>query len=168
MELGPRTVAGVHQAFLFEKIAVMVGPWWEPAEPPERGARVEVRMRPEEPRRGSLSAAQRVVIDQPVFRADLFDRLDHPPGNLLSAHFHEGFDGVEPRDRLWPPELRRDPIAWLQAELGDLPRVLARAGVAAEAEAVARDAEALRAALPAITDAVETAWAAARATAQPA
>src|SRR5262245_27126837 len=73
---GPRTGAGVHQAFVFEKTAVIVGPWWEPAEPPERGARVEVRLRADEPRRGSASAAQRVVIDQPVFRADLFDRLD--------------------------------------------------------------------------------------------
>jgi hypothetical protein len=153
----------MHYAFVFEKVAIVVGPWWEPAEPPERGARVEVRLRADEPRRGSPSAAQRVVIDQPVFRADLFDRLDQPAGNLLAAHFHEGFDGVEPRDRQWPTELRLDAIGWLQAELADLPTVLVRAGVAVDSDAVARDAGALRDTLPAIVAAVEDAWAAARA-----
>ena len=66
----------MQQAFVFERVAVLVGPWHEPVEPPERGARVEVRLLANEPRRGSRSAAQRVVLDQPVFRADLFDQVD--------------------------------------------------------------------------------------------
>jgi hypothetical protein len=73
-------------AFVFERVAVVVGPWHEPMDPPELGARVEVRLLAEEPRRGSRSAAQRVVIDQPVFRADLFDQVDAPPGDLRSAN----------------------------------------------------------------------------------
>ena len=89
----------MQQAFVFEKVAVLVGPWHEPMEPPERGARVEVRLLADEPRRGSRSAAQRLVVDQPVFRADLFDQVDGPPGNLRSAHFHPRFHGVEPCDR---------------------------------------------------------------------
>jgi len=70
----------MQQVFVFEKVAVLVRTWHEPMEPPERGARVEVRLLADEPRRGSPSAAQRVVIDQPVFRADLFDQVDGPIG----------------------------------------------------------------------------------------
>jgi hypothetical protein len=154
----------VHQVFVFAKVAVVVGPWWEPAVPPERGTRVELRFRADEPPRGSPSAAQRIVIDQPVFRADLFDQTDAPPGNLRAAHFHEGFDGVEPRDRVWPPGIGTDPIGWLCAELGDLHTLLERAGVATTGgPGIDRDAAALREALPAIAAAVEATWRAVRA-----
>ena len=153
----------MRQAFVFERVAVLVGPWHEPVDPPERGTRVEVRLLDHEPRRGSWSAAQRVVIDQPVFRADLFDIVDEPPGNLASAHFHDRFDGVEPTDRLWPEGIRQDPTGWLAAELGDLGRLLERAGAeAGDAVAVGRDADALRDAIPAIVAAVHAAWDAVR------
>jgi len=152
------------QAFVFEQVAVLVGPWHEPVDPPERGARVEVRILDQEPRRGSWSAAQRVVIDQPAFRADLFDVVGEPPGNLASAHFHERFDGVEPTDRLWPEGIKRDPTGWLAAELGDLGGLLARAGVhAGDAAAIGRDSDALRDAIPAIVAAVNATWDAVRA-----
>ena len=78
----------MRQAFVFEGVAVIVGPWHEPMDPPERGTRVEVRLLDDEPKRGSFSAAERVVLDRPVFRADLFDQTDQPPGNLDAAHFH--------------------------------------------------------------------------------
>ena len=110
-------------------MAVLVSPWHEPVDPPERGTRVEVRLLDQEPRRGSWSAAQRVVIDQPAFRADLFDLVDRPPGNLASAHFHPNFDGVEPSDRIWPDEIKQDPAGWLAGELADLGHLLDRAGV---------------------------------------
>jgi hypothetical protein len=151
------------QAFVFETVAVLVGPWHEPVDPPERGTRVELRLLDREPRRGSWSAAQRVVIDQPVFRADLFDLVDGPPGNLASAHFHDRFDGVEPTDRLWPDEIKRDPTGWLAGELGDLERLLARAAVEVpDPEEVGRDALALRDAVPAIVAAVNATWDAVR------
>jgi hypothetical protein len=155
----------MRHVFVFDHIAVVVGPWWEPGDPPERGARVELRMRTNEPHRGSPSAAQRIVIDEPLFRADLFDRIDAPPGNLRAAHFHAGFDGVEPRDRQWPAELRAYPTRWLQEQLADLAALLAqsRAQPPVDASAVARDAEALRDALPAIVAAVEATWARVRA-----
>jgi hypothetical protein len=153
------------QAFVFESVAVLVGPWHEPTEPPERGARVEVRLLEPEPRRGSFSAAQRVVIDQPVFRADLFDQVDSPSGNLLSAHFHPNFEGVEPCDRVWPDEIRADPTGWLAGQLGDLEHLLARAGVPAEQVGlVGRDAGALRDAIPAVVAAVVATWDAVRTT----
>jgi hypothetical protein len=154
----------MQQAFVFEKVAVLVGTWHEPMEPPERGARVEVRLLAEEPRRGSPSAAQRVVIDQPVFRADLFDQVDGPPGNLMSAHFHPRFEGVEPCDRHWREEIRVDPTGWLEAQLGDLRRLLEESGVdVTDAPWVEDDAAALRAAVSSIVAAVNAAWDAVRA-----
>ena len=149
----------MRQVFVFEKVAVIVAPWHEPAEPPERGARVEVRLLADEPTRGSQFAAERVVIDTPVFRADLFDQVDAPPGNLNSAHFHPHFDGIEPCDRHWKSRIKSDPTGWLADELCDLPRLLDRGGVNSEDSAsIARDAVALRAAIPAVTAAVETVW----------
>jgi hypothetical protein len=154
----------MQQAFVFEKVAVLVRTWHEPMEPPERGARVEVRLLADEPRRGSPSAAQRVVIDQPVFRADLFDQVDGPPGNLLSAHFHPRFEGVEPCDRHWRDEIRADPIGWLEAQLGDLRRLLEESGVdVTDAQWIEEDAAALRAQVPSIVAAVDAAWDAVRA-----
>jgi hypothetical protein len=147
-------------AFVFEKVVVLVFPWHEPMDPPERGARVEVRLLADEPRRGSRFSAQRVVIDQPVFRADLFDQVNHPSGNLRSAHFHPTFDGVEPSDRQWLDAIKRDPTGWLAAELGDLPHLLERAGVdAADASWLDADAAALRDAVPDVLTAVESTWA---------
>jgi hypothetical protein len=153
----------MQQVFVFDRIAVVVFPWQEPEEP-VRGTRVEVRMRTLEPHRGSESAAQRIVVDDPLFRADLFDRFDKPGPNLLGAHFHAGFDGVEPQDRQWPKELKTDARAWLRAELGDLPALLTRSGVPADEPWVDRDGESLRAALDAIVAAVEATWAEVRAT----
>jgi hypothetical protein len=147
-------------AFVFEKVAVLVFPWREPMDPPERGARVEVRLLADEPRRGSRYAAQRVVIDQPVFRADLFDQVGHPPGNLRSAHFHPVFHGAEPSDRHWPDGIKQDPTGWLAAELSDLPKLLERAGVdARDARWLDADAAAVRDAVPEVLTAVESTWA---------
>jgi hypothetical protein len=151
------------QAWVFDKVAVVVFPWHEPVDPPERGARVEVRLLAEEPHRGSYAAAQRVVIDRPMFRADLFDQTTAPPGNLRSAHFHSHFDGVEPTDRLWPDQIKRDPTGWLAEELADLPALLARGGANVGADDVQADADELRDAIPAIVAAVEATWDAVRA-----
>lgn len=149
----------MRQAFFFEKVAVLVGPWHEPMDPPERGARVEVRLLAEEPPRGSRSAAQRMVIDQPVFRADLFDQVGGAPGNLRSAHFHPSFDGVEPCDRHWNDAIQHDPTSWLTAQLGDLRQLLERSGVdVAGALWLDADAAALRDAVPAVVAALEATW----------
>ena len=149
----------MHHAFVFERVAVLVGPWWEPGEPPERGARVELRFLGAEPHRGSESAAQRIVLDEPLFRADLFDQLDGPPGNLRAAHFHPGFDGVEPLERQWPALIRDDPTGWLSTQLGDLRALLvqSRAEVS-DTGWIDADAAALRDALDAIVAAVEATW----------
>jgi hypothetical protein len=146
-------------AFVLEEVAVLVFPWREPMDPPESGARVEVRLLANEPRRGSPAAAQRVVIDEPVFRADLFDQVGHPPGNLRSAHFHPMFHGVEPCDRHWPDAIKQDPTGWLADELGDLRRLLTRSGVDdGDASRFEADAVALHAAVPHVLAAVESTW----------
>ncbi len=154
----------MRNAYIFEGVAVLVGPWHEPMTPPERGTRVEVRLLEREPERGSRFAAERVVLDRPVFRADLFDRTTSAPGNLESAHFHPRFDGIEPCDRHWDEAIKRDATAWLAGELADLRVLLARSGVdVGDAAWLDDDADALRAAVPDIVAAVESTWAKVRA-----
>jgi hypothetical protein len=144
---------------VFKGIAVIVGPWHEPMSPPERGARVEVRLLADEPKRGSLSAAERVTLDRPVFRADLFDQTDKPGGNLAAAHFHPGFDGIEPLDRTWDDAIQQDATGWLAEQLNDLPALLTRAGFAIDdAPWLDQDAAALRDATPRVIAAVEATW----------
>ena len=98
------------QVFVFERVAVIVMPWHEPMDPPERGTRVEIRLLGDEPPRGSRYAAERVVLDEPLFRADLFDQMTAPPGNLHSAHYHPNFHGIEPCDRVWSDDLKQDAV----------------------------------------------------------
>jgi hypothetical protein len=150
----------VRQAYVFEGVAVLVGPWHEPMTPPERGTRVEVRVLENAPKMGSRFAAERVVLDQPVFRADLFDQTDQPAGNLAAAHFHPGFEGIEPSDRVWEDVIKTDPTGWLAGELSDLPGLLKRGGFdAAGADWLDADAVAVRDAVPTIVAAVEATWA---------
>jgi hypothetical protein len=149
----------MRQAFVFDGVAVLVGPWHEAGDPPERGCRVEVRLLELAPPRGTRYAAERVVIDTPVFRADLFDQITAPPGNLKSAHYHPGFTGIEPVDRHWDEAIQRDPTGWLAGELAKLPDLLARSGVdVSDLAWLERDATALRDATPEITRAVQAVW----------
>lgn len=149
----------MRQAFVFDGIAMLVGPWHEPMDPPEAGTRVELRLLAVEPTRGSPSAAERVIIDEPVFRADLFDQTTHPPGNLRAAHFHAGFDGIEPTNRIFDDAVNEDPTGWLAGQLNDLGTLLKQCGVEVNGAAwLEPDTAALRAAIPTIVAAVEATW----------
>jgi hypothetical protein len=86
----------------------------------EHGARIELRERPAQPHRGSESAAQVIAVDRPLWRADLFDRLADEPGTFAAAHYHPGFDGNEPLDRAWDPNLTADPWQWLGDQFASL------------------------------------------------
>jgi hypothetical protein len=86
----------------------------------EHGARVEIRERPPQARRGSESAAQVIAADRPLWRADLFDRLTDEPGTFAVAHYHPRFDGNEPCERTWDPALTADPWSWLGDQLTSL------------------------------------------------
>ncbi|WP_226364554.1 hypothetical protein [Pseudonocardia sp. ICBG162] len=104
--------------FSFTRLAVQVRRWFEigPDATTERGARVELLLLDPQPHRGSESAAQRLVVDTPFWRADLFDRTDRP-GAWAAAHVHPHFDGVEPSDRVFSPGLTADPWGWLTEQL---------------------------------------------------
>lgn len=120
------------QAFVFDEVAVLVRHWFEidlADSHLEHGARVEVRLRTEQPHRGSESAAQKIVVDQPVWRADLFDRLDGTPGEYAVAHYHPFFTGVEPSERHWADQVKAAPWEWLRDQLSDVAALVSTAGL---------------------------------------
>jgi len=86
----------------------------------EHGARIEIRDLPPQPRRGSESASQLTVVDRPLWRADLFDRLTDPPGSFGVAHYHPRFTDNEPSGRHWDPALSADPWTWLGDQITSL------------------------------------------------
>jgi len=124
--------AEVLYSFVHSRVAVLVRHWFEIGLTDgvlEHGARLELRLLEPQAHRGTESAAQRFVIDRPVWRADLFDRLDRPAGTFSAAHFHPRFDGDEPSDRVFKPEITADPWAWATAQLSDLDALAAAAGL---------------------------------------
>lgn len=136
------------QAFIYNEIAVLVRHWFEIGRTDshlEHGARIELRLRAPQPQRGTYAAAQMIVADQPLWRADLFDRVDGVAGGFEAAHFHPRFIGVEPCERNWADEVKRAPWDWLSGRLADVAEIAGAAGVAlvdpeAERAQVAADA----------------------------
>lgn len=86
----------------------------------EHGARIELRELPDQPHRGTESAAQLITADRPLWRADLFDRLTDEPGSFDVAHYHPEFDGNEPSARAWDAGLTADPWGWLGSQVASL------------------------------------------------
>jgi len=120
----------VQEVFVFNEIAVIVRHWYEIGENGrEHGARVEIRRRTPSPRRGSESASQLITIDEPIWRADLFDLIGDEPGTFGRAHYHHTFEGPEPTARDWDEQLSADPIAWCRGQLSNLEALTAAAGV---------------------------------------
>ena len=147
-------------AFGFERVGVVVSDLYfvnpRPArgqEGAERGVRLELRVLQRQPLNGSIYSAQPIVIDEPIWRVDLLESVDSPPGSLDRAHHHPAFDGWEPGERHFVPELSAAPVEWLAERLADFQGVLAEAGVAADIVAPS-DAAALRDAVPEIVDAL--------------
>lgn len=117
------------RAFVFNRTSVLVRHWFEidlGDSSMEHGARVELRLLDVQPHRGTESAAQRFVVDRPVWRADLFDRLTGTPGAFEVAHHHPKFDGVEPCARAYLDEA---PWDWLPRQLADIGAVCEAGGV---------------------------------------
>jgi hypothetical protein len=109
--------------FAFSHSALIVRHWFEvnlDDASMEHGARVELRELGAQPHRGSESAAQLVIADRPVWRADLFDRIDGAAAPFAAAHHHPSFSGNEPSPRAWNPLLQSDPWRWLTDQLDSL------------------------------------------------
>ena len=147
-------------AFGFERVGVFVSDLYfvnpsplKGQEGAERGVRVELRVLERQPLKGSIYSAQPITVDLPLWRVDLLEAVDGPPGSLDRAHHHPAFDGWEPGKRYFVAELSAAPVDWLEGQLVDLDGVLERAGTAA-GTAGPGDATALRNTVPEILDAV--------------
>ena len=148
-------------AWGFERVGVVAGDLYfidpDPApgqEGAERGVRLEVRLLERPPLTGSIYAAQPIVIDRPVWRADFLETAEGPPGSYDRTHHHPRFRGWEPGRRQFDPQMTEDPIGWLEKRLQDLPALLEGAEIDA-GEAGEHDADELAATAPAIAKTVE-------------
>lgn len=137
-------------AFGFERIGVLVGDLYfvDPRPAPgqegaEHGVRLEVRMLDPGELVGSVYSARPIEVGRPVWRADLLESVDGPPGSLNRAHHHPRFDGWEPGRRVFDARLSADPVGWVGEQLSDLGALLERAGVAQD-ESLAVDAAGVR------------------------
>ena len=147
-------------AFGFDRVGVLVSDMYIVIPNPrpgqegaERGVRLEVRLLERGELPGSIYSARPIEVARPVWRADLLEAVDGPPGSLNRAHHHPVFRGWEPGSRVFDADLAARPVAWVGEQLADLEGLLERAGVPAD-EATAADAKALRGCLPEILDTV--------------
>ena len=148
-------------AFGFDRVGVLVSDMYIVIPNPrlgqegaERGVRLEVRLLERGELPGSIYSARPIEVARPVWRADLLEAVDGPPGSLNRAHHHPSFRGWEPGSRVFDADLAARPVAWVGEQLADLEGLLERAGVPAD-EATAADAKALRGCLPEILDTVD-------------
>lgn len=117
----------------------------------EQGVRVELRL-VERGHADTIFAAGPITLGRPIWRADLLESVDHP-ATLDRAHQHRSFDGWEPNDREFDDDLSADPVRWLTGRIADLDRLVAETGIDRSLISTA-DADAARAAVPAIESAV--------------
>ncbi len=147
------------QLFGFDRIAIALGDiYWVDPDPAhdygaERGVRLEIRMLAAGELKGSIYSSRPITIAEPLWRLDLLESVDGPPGSLDRAHHHPEVLNWEPLDRVEDPGLSSDPIGWLGGKLADLEGLLTEAGIQVDAQ-LASDADKLRACLPEVQQAV--------------
>jgi hypothetical protein len=149
-------------AWGFQQVGVVAGDLYfvDPHPSPgqegaERGVRLEVRLLDRPPLTGSIYAAQPIVIDRPVWRADLFESVAGPAGSYDRTHHHPGFRGWEPGPRRYDPSLTANPLEWLADRLTKLPELVTGAEIDLS-EIGPDDARQLAAAASEIVDTVAT------------
>jgi hypothetical protein len=143
-------------AFGFQRIGVVVSDLYfvDPDPTPgqegaERGVRLEVRLLGQGELMGSIYSARPIEVGEPVWRADLLEAADGPPGSLNRAHHHPKFSGWEPGRRVFDKTLSSDPVTWVGEQLSDLDSLLDRAGLSAD-ESLKADGDSLRDSVPQI------------------
>ncbi len=148
-------------AFGFQRIGVVLGDIYfvDPRPRPgqegaERGVRLELRMVGQGELKGSIYSARPIEVGAPVWRADLLEAADGPPGSLNRAHHHPAFTGWEPGRRVFDPSLSADPVRWVGEQLSDLDALLDRAGVSTD-QTLKADGESLRECVPQIMATVQ-------------
>jgi hypothetical protein len=144
-------------AFGFQRIGVVVSDLYfvDPDPSPgqegaERGVRLEVRLLGQGELKGSIYSARPIEVGEPIWRADLLEAADGPPGSLNRAHHHPKFSGWEPGRRVFDKTLSSDPVAWVGEQLSDLDALLDRAGLGAD-ESLRADGDSVRDSIPQIT-----------------
>jgi len=149
-------------AFGFDRIGVLVSDIYfvDPRPTPgqegaEHGVRLEVRMLDHGELKGSIYSARPIEVGRPVWRVDLLETVDGPPGSLNRAHHHPAFNGWEPGKRVFDTNLSAGPVDWVRDQLSDVDALLKRAGVSADGS-FAADAEGVRAAVPEIAAVVQS------------
>lgn len=119
----------------------------------EHGVRLEVRLLEQGELTGSIYSARPIGIGRPLWRADLLESVDGPPGSRDRMHHHPALRGWEPGRRVFDRDLTADPVGWVSRRLSDLEGLLAEAGAGGD-PADAADAAELRRCLPEISSAV--------------
>ena len=125
------------QAFVFEKVGVVVGDLYfldpnphKGQEGPEHGVRLELRVIGRGELKSSIYSAVPIEVGQPIWRVDLLEAVDGKPGSFNRTHHHPKFsEKWDPTSRVFLRELSQDPLGWLAGQLADLPGILDRAEV---------------------------------------
>ena len=145
-------------AFGFEKVGVVVGDLYfvDPRPPAgqegaERGVRLEVRLIERPAPRGSVYSALPINVERPIWRADLLETVEGPPGSHDRTHHHPTFRGWEPGRRQFDDLVDREPVAWVGEQLADLDALVARSEIHPR-EVDPDDARQLRDAVPEILE----------------
>ena len=147
--------------FGFERTAVVLSDLYfvdpnpmKGQESPEHGVRLEVRAITPGPLAGSIYSAQPIEIGDLIWRADLLESVDGPPGSFDRTHHHPGVSrGLEPGRRVFDRDLSAAPVEWVGQQLADLEGILERAGAGGD-PADAGDAESLRDCLAEVLEAL--------------
>jgi hypothetical protein len=148
-------------AFGFDRIGVVVSDLFfidpnpdKGQEGPERGVRLELRMLDRGELKGSIYSAQPIAVGAPIWRGDLLESVDSPPGTFDRTHHHPAFTGWEPTPRHFVTALSAKPVEWVGARLSDLDTLLAEAGLTSS-DVGPNDAADLRDAIPEILAAIQ-------------
>jgi hypothetical protein len=148
------------QVFGFERIGVVVGDLYfvDPDPTPgqegaERGVRLELRLLERADLPGSIYSAQPITVGRPIWRADLLESVEGPPGSFDRTHHHPAFRDWEPGTRVFDESMSADPVEFVAARLRDVEGLCVGAEVD-PALVPPSDVEELRRAVPEIVAAL--------------